>query len=90
MFGLKCLSFPTICTPLPSRVELNDYPHLHDLEIGDDYDTDEHGAIDILIGVDYYWDFFVLLKHKTSQNEPKRPTTTHNDPQRATKRTKTS
>jgi hypothetical protein len=55
VFELKCLSFPTICTPLPSKVTI-DHPHLQGLEIGDDYDS-EHGTIDILVGVDYYWNF---------------------------------
>lgn len=53
VFDVKCLSFPTICMPIPSKVNVN-FPHLQGLEIGDNY-NDEHGTIDILIGVDLYW-----------------------------------
>lgn len=55
VFDVKCLSFPTICTPVPSKVNI-EFPHLHGLDIGDNY-NDEHGTIDILIGMDYYWHF---------------------------------
>ena len=49
------LSFPTICSPLPSRVDANNYPHLHGLKL-DEY-SDSEDSIDVLIGSDYYWDF---------------------------------
>ena len=52
---IKGLCFPTICSPLPSRVNV-DYPHLDGLRLADDYDHDK-GTIDILVGVDHYWDF---------------------------------
>ena len=49
------LSFPTICSPLPSRVDANNYPHLHGLKLADYSDSED--SIDFLIGSDYYWDF---------------------------------
>ena len=49
------LSFPTICSPLPSRVDANNYPHLHGLKLADYSDSED--SIDVLIGADYYWDF---------------------------------
>ena len=49
------LSFPTICSPLPSHVDANNYPHLHGLKLAD-YSNSED-SIDVLIGSDYYWDF---------------------------------
>ena len=49
------LSIPTICSPLPSHVDTNNYPHLHALKLAD-YSNSED-SIDVLIGSDYYWDF---------------------------------
>lgn len=49
------LSFLTICSPLPSRADANNYPHLHGLESAD-YSNSED-SIDVLIGSEYCWDF---------------------------------
>ena len=49
------LSFPTICSPLPSHVHANNYPHLHGLKLAN-YSNSED-SIDVLIGSDYYWHF---------------------------------
>lgn len=51
---IDALSFPTICTPLPTVMEINKYPCLADLELADDF-SDSSGEIDILIGSDFYW-----------------------------------
>lgn len=51
---IDALSFPTICTPLPTIVEVNKYPCLADLELADDF-SDDSGDIDLLIGSDFYW-----------------------------------
>ena len=48
------LNYPIICSPLPSKVEVN-YPHLEDLQLADSL-NDNCGAIDVLIGSDYYWE----------------------------------
>ena len=52
------LSFPTICSPLPSRVDANNYPHLHGLKLADYSDSED--SIDVLIGSDYHWDFVTI------------------------------
>lgn len=45
------LSFPTICSPLPSLVDANNYPYLHGLKLADYSDSKDQ--IDFLIGSDY-------------------------------------
>ena len=49
------LSFLTICSRLLSRVDANNYPHLHGLKLADYSDSED--SIDVLMGSDYYWDF---------------------------------
>ena len=51
---IEALSFPTICTPLPPMMKLDNYPCLNDLELADDL-TNQSTTIDVLIGSDYYW-----------------------------------
>ena len=51
---VTALNYPIICSPLPSKVEVN-YPHLEDLQLADSL-NDNCGAIDVLIGSDYYWE----------------------------------
>lgn len=51
---IEALRFPTICTPLPPVMKLDDYPCMKELELADDL-TNQSTAIDILIGSDYYW-----------------------------------
>ena len=51
---ISALSYPTICSPLPSKVKVN-YPHLEGLQLADELD-DNCGSIDVLIGSDYYWE----------------------------------
>ncbi|XP_046863237.1 uncharacterized protein LOC124456982 [Xenia sp. Carnegie-2017] len=56
---IKAIAFPTICAPLPTRINIDDYPHLHGLELADFDSSDNNGScdsIDILIGADHYWD----------------------------------
>ena len=55
------LTFPSICSPLPKAIKLNQYPYLQELELADSIHTDElkdsdSNVIDLLIGSDYYWD----------------------------------
>ena len=49
------LSFLTICSRLLSRVDANNYPHLHGLKLADYSDSED--SIEVLMGSDYYWDF---------------------------------
>ena len=51
---ISALSFPAICSPLPSRVDANSYPHLHGLDLADSSEFQD--SIDVLIGSDFYWD----------------------------------
>ena len=51
---ITSLSYPTICSPLPSKVKVN-YPHLEGLALADSLD-DSCGDIDVGIGSDYFWD----------------------------------
>ena len=53
MVNITALTFPTICTALPAKVEINNYPHLKSLEMASD-PNQEHKPIDILIGSDFY------------------------------------
>ena len=50
----NALSFPVLCSPLPSRIN-PDCPHLEGLDLADDWDQTD-GSIDLLIGSDHYWD----------------------------------
>ena len=55
---LTAIKFPTICSPLNSKINVN-YTHLDGLELAD-YHTDafnDGDDIDILIGADQYWNF---------------------------------
>ena len=48
------MNYPIICSPLPSKVEV-DYPHLEDLQLAESLD-DNYRTIDIHIGCYYYWE----------------------------------
>ena len=50
------LSFPVICTTLPSVTSTDNLPHLERLELADD-PTSPCERIDVLIGSDFYWEF---------------------------------
>ena len=52
---VSVLSFPAICSALPTRVDASSYPHLQGLQLADCSDSQD--SIDVLIGSDYYWDF---------------------------------
>ena len=51
---ISALSFPVICSPLSTRIEVDQYPHLRGLQLADSSDSNE--CIDVLIGSDHYWD----------------------------------
>ena len=52
---IKALSFPVICSSLPSRINVEEFSHLDGLELADDIEHDGNKEIDVLIGSDYYW-----------------------------------
>ena len=53
--AITALNFPIICSPLTERVNIQDHPHLQELELADSAESPD--SIDILIGSDHYWDF---------------------------------
>lgn len=54
---ISVLNFPVICSPLPTGINLHDYPHLKGLELADFDENNNQDSIDVLVGSDYYWDF---------------------------------
>ena len=61
--SVTTLVFPTICSPMSVRVDIDRYTHLQGLELADcliasESNHDHSGdTIDVLIGSDYYWEF---------------------------------
>ena len=55
---LMALTFPAICSPLRTIIEVERYSHLQELDLADVSSTNDHmsDTVDILIGSDYYWD----------------------------------
>ena len=64
---INALSFPVLCSPLPSRINI-DCPHLEGLDLADDWDQTD-GSIDLLVGSDHYWDI-VTGETRTGENGP--------------------
>lgn len=54
LISISALTFPVLCSPLPSRVQIN-FPHLEGLELADDLNGSQE-SIDVLVGSDFYWD----------------------------------
>ena len=55
---LRAINFPTICSPVNSQVNIENYPYLNELELAD-FDPNAMGRnnnIDILVGADFSWD----------------------------------
>lgn len=51
---ISALNFPVICSPLSTKIEVDNYPHLQGLQLADSSDSND--SVDVLIGSDYYWD----------------------------------
>lgn len=51
---ISTLSFPVICSSLPSEVDVSKYLHLDSLEFTNDFSDNNSDDIDILIGSDFY------------------------------------
>ena len=58
---IKALSYPTICSPVKSNVTIESFEHLLGLELADDpcRVESEDESIDLLIGLNYYYDFVI-------------------------------
>jgi len=54
---ISALSFPAICSPVSSHVEIKDYPHLQGLSLANNVASDSDKDIGILIGANHYFDF---------------------------------
>ena len=61
---ISALSFPFICSPLSTKIEVDQYPHLQGLQLADSSDSND--SIDVLIGSDHYWD---LIEGDTVRGE---------------------
>ena len=61
---IEGLSFPVICSSLPSRVNVQEFSHLDGLELADDFENDRNEEIDVLIGSDYYWQIVTAAMKK--------------------------
>ena len=55
LLEISALSYPVICSPLPGKVNVKEYSHLHGLQLADS--SIENQPIDVLIGSDYHWEF---------------------------------
>ena len=54
---ISALSFPSICSPVSSHVEIKEYPHLQGLSLANNFASDSDKDIGILIGANHYFDF---------------------------------
>ena len=54
---ISALTFPRICSELPTKVNLNNYPQLQSLKLADDSKLESGTPIDVLVGSDHCWDF---------------------------------
>ena len=52
---IDVLSFPALCSPISSEIDLNKYPCLSELEFADFSSKSSHNSIDVLVGSDFYW-----------------------------------
>ena len=67
--SLTAVSYPAICSTLPSITRVSNYSHLAGLELADNSDCRDNGSnsIDVLIGSDYYWTFVIGEMHRGNQ-----------------------
>ena len=54
--NISALTFPTICSTLPTKIDLDKYESLKSLQLVSDPSHDNK-PIDVLIGSDFYWHF---------------------------------
>ena len=52
--AISALSYPVICSPISSSVDVSEFPHLRSLSLADSPSTQER-RIDMLIGMNYYY-----------------------------------
>ena len=52
--GLSAMTSPSICSPLPSTIRVDSYPHLQGLQLADECDPPRR-EVDVLVGSNFYW-----------------------------------
>eukprot|EP00112_Aurelia_sp_Birch-Aquarium-sp1_P024221 Seg755.3 transcript_id=Seg755.3/GoldUCD/mRNA.D3Y31 product="hypothetical protein" protein_id=Seg755.3/GoldUCD/D3Y31 len=57
--NIAALCYPTICSPISSRIDLSDYPHLLGLRFADRNLGERNKRIDLLIGADYLYNVII-------------------------------
>lgn len=55
VLSIKALSFPKLCSPVVTSVEVGQFPHLRGLKLANSYPSSEQ-RIGIVLGLDYYHD----------------------------------
>ena len=48
------MAFPVICSPVSTRINIQEFPHLDGLQFADNLDGEDQ-SIDMLLGADYYY-----------------------------------
>jgi hypothetical protein len=57
---VSAVNFEKICSPIPTKIQLDKYAHLKELDLADSSLSENgHDEIDILIGSDYYYDVVI-------------------------------
>ena len=59
--SIKALTFPTICSPMATRIDIKAYPHLQGLHLADNFSSNGDREIGLLIGADYYHEFVAAI-----------------------------
>ena len=57
--NIAALCYPTICSPISSRIDVSDYPHLLGLRFADRNLGERNKRIDLLIGADYLYNIII-------------------------------
>ena len=53
---IQASSFPAICSLLQTEVDIDQHPHLTNLDLSDESSDEGYSdSIDVLIGSNYYW-----------------------------------
>ena len=67
---VSALTHSVICTPISSRVSVGNFPHLQGLKLADCFETKHSKRIDMLIGLDSYFQFIQGDVIRGNPNEP--------------------
>ena len=59
LIRLTALTYPEICSPLPTQVDIGSFTHLHGLDFADDIEVGTKDNISVLIGADQYYEIVV-------------------------------